>query len=91
MDLSYQDFYRALSSQPVSSGAKPFSQLGLTNDNLSDEEQYLLHQKMLQDRTDATIRTMDPGKTWGGRDKNNFDPQDLMDDNASRWLRMEKI
>lgn len=90
MNISFQDFYRALSNQPVSSGSAPFSQLGAP-DNLSGADQYALHQKMLQDRANATIQTIDPGTSWGGLDKNAIDPQDVMSTNGAPWLRMEKI
>lgn len=93
MNLSFQDFYRALSNQGASNGGLgvPYTQLVQPHDYMSESDQNLARQKMLQDRGSTSINTIDPGQTWGGRDKNNFDPQDLMDDSASRWLRMEKI
>ena len=75
---------------PVSSVA-PEQQRFAQTDNLSPMEQYLAKQRMLQMRDQTDIRTIDPGRTWGGMDKNNFDADQVMGDSLLRHLLQSNI
>lgn len=103
---NFADFFRALMNQPnVGGTASPFTQLvsdGIgqpqpmqqqfaQTDNISPLEQYLAHQRMLQRRGEATIQTIDPGRTWNGYDKNAIMPDDVMISNFWRSSRQSDI
>jgi len=89
------DFFRSMMGQPDQTQGVPFNQLAppiapeqqrfAQTDNLSPAEQYLAKQRMLQMRGQTNIRTINPGVTWGGHDKNAIQPNDVMS-NGPRWI-----
>ena len=93
------DFFKSLMGQQQSgipfnqlvSGVAPEQQRFAQTDNLSPLEQFLAKQRMLQMRDQTDIRTIDPGKLWGGLDKNNLDAEQNMSDSLVRHLRQERI
>ena len=55
-------------------------------DQQSATDQALAYRQMLQRRSDAKMRTVDPGTTWGGMDKNAMQPDDVQSYGLYRQL-----
>lgn len=95
------DFFKSLMSnqspgvpfsQLVSDSAPtPMPQQFAQTDSLSPLEQYLAKQRMLKMRGDASIQTIDPGRTWNGYGKNAEMPEDVMIDNFWSPYRQRNI
>jgi len=68
------DFFRSLMGQPAG------------NDQMSPFEQLYNYQMMMKKRAQTGIPTIDPGTTWGGMDKNNIQPGDVMSNGKSFQL-----
>jgi hypothetical protein len=68
-------------------GYNLFSLSNGMNDQLSPEDQMRRKQKMLDDRASTYIPTINPGATWGGFDKNAYDPNQFNVDPATLRIR----
>ena len=88
-----QNFYNALMgiSANQSSGESPYGSLVGSQDYLSQDDQRRAHDEMLKRRGETDIYTVNPGRSWGGYDKNNFMPQDLMIYNGSPGSKATNI
>jgi len=78
-----QDFYNSLMNIFPAASHSTAGNAGM----VSPEDALLAHQKMLQQRGATDIYTVNPGRLWGGYDKNNFEPQDLMNYNGAPWAK----
>jgi hypothetical protein len=77
-DFSYRALLGALTQQPQSlwQGLEQTIDPQQSSANMSPLGQMQIKQQQLQDPR-AFMPTINPGRTWGGRDKNNLSPLDV--------------